>query len=66
MANRKGTTRADGMLGGSRPGTSDVLQPAEGRWDMAGKALRVNPAGAAPQEVPVVSLSPDRLVLKKR
>jgi hypothetical protein len=56
----------DGTLRHARPGPADRRQRSEGRWEIDGHTLKLYAAdGKAPTEVlRIVSVSPDRLVLR--
>jgi len=58
----------DGTLLETRPGADDRPRATPGRWELAGSRLRLfeDAAARAPaRELEVVSLEPDRLVLRR-
>lgn len=58
----------DGSLLETRPGADDQPGAARGRWSLAGSRLRLFPDAAArspDRELEVVSLAPDRLVVRR-
>lgn len=59
--------RRDGSLVETRAGADDRAHATHGRWELAGRTLRLisdEAARSAARELEVVSLEPDRLVLR--
>jgi len=56
--------RAEGSLGGYRPGPDDRHVPSTGHWDLQGNQLIITPETESPVHYQVVSLEPGRMLVR--
>ena len=55
---------ADGTLRQTGPGADDRSVASGGTWSLTGNRLTLNPAGSSPFQYEIVTVEPDRLVVR--